>query len=126
MSKISIRTWNGGEFIAELDKTLMSDTLWLSLPKRYYINMLGSMIYFECPLDCPIEGEEVTQLETGDIAYWPKANAVCIFFGPTPLSKEDGRPVSPYPVIRMGRLIGDCSAMEDAGDRQSIRIERAF
>ena len=126
MSKISIRTWNGGEFFAELDKSLMSDTLWLSLPKKYFINMLGSMIYFECPLDCPIEGEEVTQLETGDIAYWPKANAVCIFFGPTPLSKEDGRPVSPYPVIRMGRLIGDCSAMEDAGDRQSIRIERAF
>ena len=126
MSKICIRTWNGGEFYAELDKSLMSDTLWLSLPKKYFINMLGSMIYFECPFDCPIEGEEVTQLETGDIAYWPKANAVCIFFGPTPLSKDDGRPVSPYPVIRMGRLIGDCSAMEDAGDRQSIRLERAF
>ena len=126
MSKICIRTGNGGEFHAELDKSLMSDTLWLSLPKKYFINMLGSMIYFECPLDCPIEGEEVTQLETGDIAYWPKANAVCIFFGPTPLSKDDGRPVSPYPVIRMGRLIGDCSAMEDAGDRQSIRLERAF
>ena len=126
MSKICIRTWNGGEFYAEFDKSLMSDTLWLSLPKKYFINMLGSMIYFECPLDCPIEGEEVTQLETGDIAYWPKANAVCIFFGPTPLSKDDGRPVSPYPVIRMGRLIGDCSAMEDAGDRQSIRLERAF
>ena len=63
MSKVSIRTWNGGEFFAELDKSFMSDTLWLSLPKKYFINMLGSMIYFECPLDCPIEGEEVTDLE---------------------------------------------------------------
>ena len=126
MSKITIRTWNGGEFLAEFDNNLMSDTIWLSLPKKYFINMLGSMIYFECPLDCPIEGEEVTQLEKGDIAYWPKANALCIFFGPTPLSKDDGRPVSPYPVIRLGRLLGDYSALEDAGDRQSIRIERAF
>lgn len=126
MSKVSIRTWNGGEFFAEFDKSFMSDTLWLSLPKKYFINMLGSMIYFECPLDCPIEGEEVTDLEVGDIAYWPKAKALCIFFGPTPLSKGDGRPVPPYPVIKMGRLIGDCSALEDAGDRQAIRLERAF
>jgi hypothetical protein len=126
MSNIRIRIRNGEEFCAELNKSLMSDTFWLSLPKKPFINMLGSMIYFEFPLDCPIEGNEVTLLETGDIAYWPGANAVCIFFGPTPLSKDDGKPVSPYPVIRLGRLIGDCSALEDAGDRQSIRIERAF
>ncbi|MBE6517316.1 MAG: AfsR family transcriptional regulator [Thermoplasmata archaeon] len=126
MSKFSIRTWNGGEFFGEFDKSLMSDTIWLSLPKKYFINMLGSMIYFECPLDCPIEGELVTQLDVGDIAYWPGANALCIFFGPTPLSKDDGRPVSPYPVIKLGHMLGDFSALEDAGDRQAIKVDRAF
>lgn len=126
MSKISIKTWNGGEFFAELDSSLISDTLWLSLPRKYFINMIGSMIYFECPLDCSVEGETVTTLDVGDVAYWPNANALCLFFGPTPLSKDDGRPVSPYPVIRIGRLVGDCSALEDAGDRQAIRLDRAF
>ena len=125
MSKILIRS-RAGDYEAELDDSLMSDTIWLSRPKKFSINVFGSMIYFECPLDCGIEGEQVTQLEKGDIAYWPKADALCIFYGPTPLSGSDGRPVSPQPVIRLGHVKGDCSGLEDAGDRQSIRIERAF
>jgi hypothetical protein len=102
------------------------DTIWLSLPQKFYINMLGSMIYFECPLDCPIEGEQVTRLRKGDIAYWPKAKALCFFFGPTPLSGSDGEPVSPYPVIVIGRLTGDYAGLEDAGDRQKITIDRSY
>lgn len=60
----------------------------------------------------------MTVLDAGDIAYWPRAYALCLFFGPTPLSGDDGRPVSKYPVIKIGRIDGDCSSMEDAGDRQ--------
>lgn len=125
MSGITIKT-NSGEFSGELDHGSIPDTIWMSLPRRFYINMLGSMIYFEYPLDCDIAGEEVTVLEKGDIAYWPKAEAMCLFYGPTPLSKDDGKPVAPYPVIRIGRLIGDCSGLEGAGDRQRIIIERRF
>lgn len=125
MSGISIKTING-EFTGELDHGSIPDAIWLSLPERFYINMLGSMIYFECPLDCSMEGEAVTELEKGDIAYWPKAGAMCLFFGPTPLSGDDGRPVAPYPVIRIGRLTGDYSGLEDAGDRQRIVIDRRF
>lgn len=124
MSGIVIRTING-VYAGELDDGPISDTLWLSLPKTYYINMLGSMIYFECPLDCPKDGERVTKLSKGDIAYWPKANALCLFFGPTPLSGEDGQPVAPYPVIVIGRLKGDYAGLEDAGDRQRMILERA-
>ncbi len=125
MSKILVRA-KSGDFHGELDTSVMSDTIWLSLPKRFEINMLGSMIYFEWPLDCDIVGERVTKLKTGDIAYWPKAKAFCIFFGPTPLSDEDGEPVAPYPVVKIGSMIGDCSGLEDAGDRQKIYLERDF
>ncbi len=125
MSGIVIRTIKG-EFTGELGDNTISDTIWLSLPRKFYINMLGSMIYFECPLDCPIEGEQVTRLRKGDIAYWPKAKALCLFFGPTPLSGEDGEPVSPYPVIVIGRLTGDYAGLEDAGDRQKITIDRSY
>ena len=125
MSGIVIRTIKG-EFTGELGDNTISDTIWLSLPRKFYINMLGSMIYFECPLDCPIEGEQVTRLRKGDIAYWPKAKALCLFFGPTPLSGEDGEPVSPYPVIVIGRLTGDYAGLEDAGDRQKITIDGSY
>ena len=125
MSGIVIRTIKG-EFTGELGDNTISDTIWLSLPRKFYINMLGSMIYFECPLDCPIEGEQVTRLRKGDIAYGPKARALCLFFGPTPLSGEDGEPVSPYPVIVIGRLTGDYAGLEDAGDRQKITIDRSY
>lgn len=124
MSGIVIRTING-EFTGELDNGSIPDTVWLSLPKTFYINMLASMIYFEFPLECPIEGEQVTKLKKGDIAYWPKANALCFFFGPTPLSDDDGQPVAPYPVIVIGRLTGDYAGLEDAGDRQRIILDRA-
>lgn len=122
MGGIVVRTRNE-EYPGELDHGL-GDTVWLSLPQTHYINMLGSMIYFECPLDCGPECVMTTKLRKGDIAYWPKAQALCIFFGPTPLSGDDGEPVAPYPVTVIGRLTGDFSGLEDAGDRQRIVLDR--
>ncbi|MCL2032411.1 MAG: cyclophilin-like fold protein [Methanomassiliicoccaceae archaeon] len=125
MSRIRIRTRNG-EYLAELDDSDISNALWLSLPFTSRINMLGNQIYFEMPVDYADPEELVTKLETGDIAYWPKVGALCLFFGPTPLSGEDGLPVSRYPVAKIGRILEDCSSMEHAGDRQPITIEKAF
>lgn len=117
MNNIIIRTRNS-EFKAELDDSDISNAIWLAGPQKLDINMLGSMIYAEMPLNVvlPKEGR-LTELEVGDIAYWPGPGAFCIFFGPTPLSGEDRKPVAPYPVIRIGKMIGDCTSLEDAGDR---------
>lgn len=125
MSNIRIRT-RSGEYLAELDDSDISNAIWLSLPFTADINMLGSQIYFEFPVDVDNHGEAVTKLDVGDIAYWPKVGALCLFFGPTPLSGEDGLPVSRYPVVKIGRIIEDCSTMEDSGDRQRITLERTF
>ena len=121
---ILIRTRNG-VYDAELDDSDISNEIWLALPFSNYINMLGDEIYFEFPLDSkmPEEGR-VTVLEKGDITYWPKVGAFCIFFGPTPLSGEDGKPVSRYPVIKIGKLKGEFDDLEFAGDRQKITIDR--
>ncbi len=86
--------------------------------------MLGGQIYFEMPLDAKMSVNEDTVFDVGDIAYWPNANALCIFFGPTPLSIDDGRPVSRFPLVKVGKITGDVSGMYDAGDRQNITIER--
>ena len=125
-SRITVRTRNG-EYPGELDGSDISNAIWLSNRLTVEINMLGGMMYGELPLDVilPKEGR-TTQLETGDIAYWPGPGAFCIFFGPTPLSGEDGQPVAPYPVIKIGKMNGDCSGLEDAGDRQKITILSGF
>jgi len=125
VSLIRIRTRNA-EYTAELDDSDISNTIWLSLPFKAQTNMLGNQIYFEMPLDANIKGETSNIFDVGDIAYWPKVNAVCIFFGPTPFSGEDGRPVSKFPLIKIGKVLGDCSEMEDAGDRQRITLEQSF
>ena len=126
VSRITVRTRNG-EYPGELDGSDISNAIWLSNRLTVEINMLGGMMYGELPLDVilPKEGR-TTKLETGDIAYWPGPGAFCIFFGPTPLSGEDGQPVAPYPVIKIGKMIGDCSGLEDAGDRQKITILSGF
>lgn len=125
MSLIRIRTRNA-EYTAELDDSDISNTIWLSLPFKAQTNMLGNQIYFEMPLDANISGDMDTVFDIGDITYWPKVNAICIFFGPTPFSGEDGRPVSKFPLIKIGKILGDCSEMEDAGDRQRITLEQSF
>lgn len=126
MSRIIIRTRNG-EFQGELDDSDISNTIWLSSPITVETNMLGGMVYCELPLDSimPKEGR-TTELESGDIAYWPGPGAFCIFFGPTPLSGEDRKPVAPFPVIKIGKMTGDCAALENAGDRQRLTIISSF
>ena len=116
-----------GEFTGDLDGSDISNAIWLSNSISFDINMLGGMLYGELPLDAilPKEGR-TTQMEVGDIAYWPGPGAFCIFFGPTPLSGEDGKPVAPFPVIKIGKMIGDCSGLENAGDRQRITILPSF
>lgn len=126
MSKIVVRARNG-EFQGELDDSDISNTIWLSSPIAVETNMLGGMVYCELPLDSIMPKEHrVTELDVGDIAYWPGPGALCIFFGPTPLSGKDGKPVAPYPVIKIGKMIDDCSAMENIGDRQRMTILSSF
>ena len=124
MSNIVIRTRNG-VYNAELDGSDISNDIWLSLPFRASINMLGSQIYFEMKTNVEVVGD-ATVFDVGDIAYWPKANALCLFFGPTPLSGEDGLPVSAFPLKKIGRILSDCKSMDEAGDRMTIALERSF
>jgi hypothetical protein len=74
------------------------DAIWSSLPLHGKAERWGDEIYFEIPVKM---GEENPQekVEIGDVAYWPPGNALCIFFGPTPLSKDEIIPYSPVNVF---------------------------
>jgi len=124
MTKMHLRT-RGGDFIVELDDSPLSDELWLSLPYETSLNMWGDEIYFEVPVQTKVKGETKV-LEVGDVAFWPEAKALCLFFGPTPLSTEDGKPISAFMVKKIGHLLGDFSGLERSGDGTKITLEKGF
>lgn len=126
MLKLKIRT-RSGEYHAELDDSDISTAVWFSAnPFSAQVNELGDSLFFEMPLDVIEDGERQNIFEVGDIAWWPGVKALCIFYGPTPLSGEDGKPVSKYKCIKIGKVIGDCSSLEETGDRQKITLEQEF
>ncbi|MDA8172497.1 MAG: cyclophilin-like fold protein [Nitrospiraceae bacterium] len=95
------------------------------LPVEGYNNVWGDEFYFEIPLYMPPDDSATTEVVVGDIGYWPPGKAIAIFFGPTPLSKADGRPVPAGPVNLIGRISGDAAALRKARDFNPITLEKA-
>ncbi|MDA8327130.1 MAG: cyclophilin-like fold protein [Nitrospiraceae bacterium] len=95
------------------------------LPVEGYNNVWGDEFYFEIPLYMPPDDSATTEVVVGDIGYWPPGKSIAIFFGPTPLSKADGRPVPAGPVNLIGRISGDAAALRKARDFNPITLEKA-
>ena len=53
-----------------------------------------------------------TEVNELDVAYWPEGKALCLFFGPTPISK-DGKILAYSPVNIVGKIIDDFSNKYD-------------
>ncbi len=107
----------------DLNDSSTANAIWLAAPFEGYTNAWGEEIYFEIPVDDKLEhGRRV--LEAGEVAYWPEGRALCIFFGPTPISKgKDPEAISD--VTPVGRLVGDPHRFEAVGDRQKVLVRRA-
>ena len=75
------------------------------LPIKVKINRWGDELYTD---KTPISAEEENSQSVvylSDVAYWPEGNAICLFLGPTPISKESDK-ILPYsPVNLIGRII---------------------
>jgi hypothetical protein len=58
--------------------------------------------------------EENGKSEVGllDVAFWPEGNALCLFYGPTPISKT-GNIVPASPVNIVGRIVSDDNNIVD-------------
>jgi hypothetical protein len=107
---------------AELNDTRTAQAIWEILPIESQANLWGEEIYFSIPLSLELEsGKEVVNI--GDLAYWPDGNAFCIFFGATPVSREDEiRPASPVTVF--GKVIGDAMVFKNVAPATKITINR--
>ncbi|MEM2634966.1 MAG: cyclophilin-like fold protein [Nitrososphaerales archaeon] len=94
-----------------------------ALPIESKVNRWGDEIYFSTPVNVSEENAQV-DVQIGDIAYWPPGKALCIFFGPTPISKgNEPRAASPVNVI--GKVKGDLTLLKKVkrGSKVIVRVK---
>jgi len=100
-------------FIADLRDTPLARAFRDMLPITETGSTWGEEIYFALPaVPGDIENPQET-VEAGDLAYWPPGNAFCLFWGPTPASRDSEiRPASEVEVI--GSIQDDTSILKGA------------
>ncbi len=112
------------EVYGELNEAETADLIWKGLPIESQINTWGDEIYFSIPIQAKLEDSAREVVELGDMGYWPPGNAFCIFFGPTPNSREDEiRPASSVNVF--GKVVGDPKVLKGVRTGASVRVEAA-
>ena len=115
---------NGLSLTAELNDSDTARRIAAILPLRAGTNRWGEEIYFEIPTDIPLSDDAVEEVPVGTLAYWPTGRAMCLFFGPTPVSDSD-QPRAYSPVNVFGRIIEDATRLTDIPDGAMVKVSVA-
>jgi hypothetical protein len=91
-----------------------------ALPFEGPANVWGEEIYFNIPV-ATSEEDSQQEMEVGDIAFWPMGNAMCIFFGPTPVSDTE-KPKAYSPVNLFAKIKGDVKILNKVKDGEVIKV----
>jgi hypothetical protein len=107
---------------AELFDSETALKIYDALPIEGRAVIWGDEIYFEIPVTILKEENARTDVEVGELGYWPVGHAFCIFFGPTPISKDE-KPQAASPVNVFGRIKGDALRFKSVTQGTLVRIE---
>ena len=108
---------------AALNDSPTADAVWDALPITGQVQTWGDEIYFPIPVDAAEAPDAAETVEKGAVAYWPPGKALCLFWGPTPMSRGDEiRPASAVNVI--GNIDGDSTVLGAAPSGAGIVVER--
>jgi hypothetical protein len=106
---------------AELNDSPTSNALLDQLPIEGISQIWGDEIYFSTSILSENDEWAKETVELGDVAFWPPGNAVCLFFGPTPMSEPgEIRPASPTNI--MGKLSGDLGLLRNISAGTNLRV----
>ena len=107
----------------ELNDSPTADMVWDALPITASASTWGDEIYFSIPVSAEEDDTAEETVELGAIAYWPPGSALCLFFGPTPMSQGDEiRPASAVNIL--GMMEGDPTVLRSVRDGTSIEVAR--
>ena len=106
---------------AKLSDTPTAQAIWEALPIEGSANTWGDEIYFDIPVTAAQEPDARTEVEVGELGYWPIGSAFCIFYGPTPASTGD-QPVAASPVNVFGHVSGDATEFRKVSRGTKVTI----
>ena len=113
----------GVEAMALLNDSETAHLVWAALPISASASIWGDEIYFRIDLSAS-EQDAQEVVDIGDVAFWPPGQALCLFFGPTPMSVGDEiRPASAVNVI--GRIEGDPTTLTAVPAGAGVLVETA-
>ena len=120
-----IRIEAGGVAVsAALSDSSAADALWEALPITGRVQTWGDEIYFSIPVEAAEADDAQATVDKGAVAYWPPGSALCLFWGPTPMSRgNEIRPASPVNVL--GAIYGDPTVLSQVEDGAEITVSRA-
>ena len=108
---------------ATLNELETANQLWESLPITGRVQIWGDEIYFSIPLNVEEELGSQETVQAGTVAYWPPGSALCLFWGPTPISAPgEIRPASAVNVV--GILDNDPNLLAQVLSEAEIIIEK--
>ncbi|MBF07206.1 MAG: hypothetical protein CL741_08085 [Chloroflexi bacterium] len=108
---------------ATLNELETANQLWESLPITGRVQIWGDEIYFSIPLNVEEELGSQETVQAGTVAYWPPGSALCLFWGPTPISAPgEIRPASAVNVV--GILDNDPNLLAEIPSQAEIMIEK--
>ena len=108
---------------ATLNELETANQLWERLPITGRVQIWGDEIYFSIPLNVEEELGSQETVQAGTVAYWPPGSALCLFWGPTPISAPgEIRPASAVNLV--GILENDPNLLAEVPSQAEIIIEK--
>jgi len=108
---------------AVLNDSDTADELWAALPITARAQTWGDEIYFSIPVSVEEAADSQETVEMGAVAFWPPGSALCLFWGPTPMSAPgEIRPASAVNV--MGLIDGDPTVLGGVADGTEVVVAR--
>ena len=112
------------KFSAHLNDSETAVAIWDALPITGQVQTWGDEIYFAIPVTAEPSDDAQETVPKGAIAYWRPGKALCLFWGPTPMSRGDEiRPASAVNLV--GHIEGDATLLAQIPNDSKILIRRA-
>ena len=111
------------ELLADLRDTPTTDALCMLLPVSGRAARWGDEFYFRVDaMMAELEDDARAVMEIGEIGYWVQGQAIAIFFGPTPASREsEPRAITPVNVV--GKIRAHAESLRRLDDGVVFHLE---
>lgn len=105
-----------------LNESATAQALAAAAPFEATSNRWGDEVYFGTPVDGEPREATAETVTLGTVGYWPPGRALCLFFGPTPLSAAgEIRPASAVALV--GEMAAEAgAALADVRDGEPVEV----